>query len=258
MTPPTTTSDLGLAEREPECGLTSARTGHSGSLRSLARRCRRPALVSLGVVAIHAALLVLLLQAGTGWRAHQEASSPDPHAMQMQFIAMDLTAVPTHPPPEPPPTPPSPSAIERATEHATAAPRPVMVPPAQEARTGELPKITMPAGDLPQSDIGGRLTPGQPYQRHNVRLPGGIAPRGAPRLRMVDPRSQGLAVAAIRLIGSFTGAVDAHCVDLDTWQGMTAEERLASHVSQGDMDRAAAHGCRDPRPRFIRTPPVTR
>lgn len=80
-------------------------------------------------------------------------------------------------------------------------------------------------------------------ESRQARLPGGAFVKGAPRLQMVDPRVQGLA-GVVRLIGSVTGAVDKHCIDLDAWQGMTPEERIAHHVSQADVARAREeHGC---------------
>ena len=113
-----------------------------------------------------------------------------------------------------------------------------------------------PSGGFPPNYVAGGtwLTPAQAYGRHNVRLPGGMSPPGAPRFRMVDPRSQGLAVKAIRLLGSLAGAVDPICVDLDVWEGITIEERIVHHVSPRDIERAAAHGCTDPRPSVIPLP----
>jgi hypothetical protein len=77
-----------------------------------------------------------------------------------------------------------------------------------------------------------------------VRLPGAAYVKGAPRIRMVDPRSQGVA-GVIRLIGSVTGAVDKHCLELEAWEGMSTEERIEHHVSGADMARAGdGYGCR--------------
>lgn len=70
--------------------------------------------------------------------------------------------------------------------------------------------------------------------RPNVRLPGGNAIPGAPHFEMVDPRSQGIA-GVIHFIGSLTGAVDPHCLDLDAWQAMTVKERVAHGVSFDDI-----------------------
>jgi hypothetical protein len=76
-----------------------------------------------------------------------------------------------------------------------------------------------------------------------TRLPGSPKVTGAPNLKMVDPRTQGLA-GMVRILGSVTGAIDKHCLDLDAWQGMSPEERIAHHVTQADMARAREeHGC---------------
>ncbi|RDJ00358.1 hypothetical protein DVT68_06035 [Dyella solisilvae] len=64
---------------------------------------------------------------------------------------------------------------------------------------------------------------------------------------MVDPRAQGIA-GVVRSIGSFTGAVDPHCVDLDVWRGMTPEERIERHVSTSDIEAIEkSYNCSPPR-----------
>lgn len=71
---------------------------------------------------------------------------------------------------------------------------------------------------------------------------------------MVDPRSQGLA-GVVRLIGSVTGAIDKHCVDLAAWQAMSVDERIAHGVSNADMVKARdEYGCRDQSGRPRRSP----
>lgn len=83
--------------------------------------------------------------------------------------------------------------------------------------------------------------------RTRVSLPGAPVIKNAPRFRMADPRSQGVA-GVVRIIGSFTGAVDGHCVDLDAWEGMSADERIAHHVSEADMGRIREnYGCEEHR-----------
>lgn len=84
---------------------------------------------------------------------------------------------------------------------------------------------------------GGRLLEGvAAVGRSNTRLPGVGNIKGAPRFRMVDPKSQGLA-GVIHFIGGLAGAVDRHCLDLDAWQAMTPEKRIENHVSDDDMEK---------------------
>lgn len=87
------------------------------------------------------------------------------------------------------------------------------------------------------------------YGRQNLRLPGSDQTvRGAPVLPMIDPRMQGLA-GVVHFIGSLTGAVDPHCLDLEAWRGMTPEERGAHHVvtDHAQMDTIAArYNCKPP------------
>jgi hypothetical protein len=78
------------------------------------------------------------------------------------------------------------------------------------------------------------------------RLPGGEHVHGAPSLRMIDPRNQGVA-GLVREIQGLFGVIDAHCVDVDTWRGMTPRERLARHISDAKLERTARrHGCVPP------------
>lgn len=91
---------------------------------------------------------------------------------------------------------------------------------------------------------GGLLSPDIELANQRPRLPGVDHVEGAPRFRMVPPQMQGVA-GVIHLIGSFTGAVDPHCLDLEVWRGMTPQERIESHVSQEDIDRIeSTYDCR--------------
>jgi hypothetical protein len=78
------------------------------------------------------------------------------------------------------------------------------------------------------------------------RLPGGEHVRGAPRFHMIDPRNRGVA-GLVRGIQGLFGAVDARCVDVDTWRAMSRRERLARHISDAKIERTARrHGCVPP------------
>ena len=100
---------------------------------------------------------------------------------------------------------------------------------------------------IPDYVPGGGFSPGTGLAGNpRVQLPGAPTRKGAPSLHMVDPRSQGVA-GMVRILGSLTGAVDRHCVDLDAWQGMTTEERIRNHVSASGMARVRdEYGCESP------------
>lgn len=88
--------------------------------------------------------------------------------------------------------------------------------------------------------FGTALLPGMPPA---TRLPGGVRVKGAPSIRMVDPRSQGMAGVA-RFLQGLTGAADPACVDADAWNTMSEEERIARHKSATDVARIATeHNC---------------
>lgn len=153
-------------------------------------------------------------------------------------------------------------AMRRAVRPAATIPPVETVTPANnvsDSTRASVPKAEqdLPAGRSQVSDYipGGNGLRGKDFTAaRQIRLPGSPAIKGAPRIRMVDPRSQGLA-GVVRIIGSITGAVDKHCVDLDTWEGMSTEERIEHHVTEADMARARdEHGCSDPSLRS-RAPP---
>lgn len=92
-----------------------------------------------------------------------------------------------------------------------------------------------------QFTVGRRLGPGRSHPRY--RLPGGGHVAGAPRFHLVDPRTQGIA-GVIRALQKRFGVPDPHCIDVDSWRGMTREERFAHHVTEAEIERTAEqHGC---------------
>lgn len=126
--------------------------------------------------------------------------------------------------------------------------RPRVVNPPVVAPTPQVAPTALPApfaGHSSDYISGGRsfgaaLLPGVPPA---TRLPGGVRVKGAPSIRMVDPRSQGMAGVA-RFLQGLTGAADPACVDADAWNTMSEEERIARHTSPADVARIATeHNC---------------
>jgi hypothetical protein len=77
------------------------------------------------------------------------------------------------------------------------------------------------------------------------RVPGGYQPR-APRFKMTDPRYQGAAWVARFVQHYILHAVDSHCVDVNTWLGMSPEEQ-AKHASLSEIKQIAEeYGCLEP------------
>ena len=100
------------------------------------------------------------------------------------------------------------------------------------------PELVSPGDDfIPGGGIF-RHVAGAHFSKQGVRVPGASPLSGAPRLRMVDPRKQGLG-GVVRFIGGLTGAVDRHCLDVEAWRGMTPAERTARHVSSGEIEEIA-------------------
>lgn len=78
-----------------------------------------------------------------------------------------------------------------------------------------------------------------------MRVPGSYQPR-APRFAMKDPRYRGVA-GFVRFVQRFAlHAVDPHCVNINTWAGMSPAEQ-ARHASLGEMqEMAEKYGCLEP------------
>jgi hypothetical protein len=77
------------------------------------------------------------------------------------------------------------------------------------------------------------------------KVPGGYQPR-APRFAMRDPRYQGVA-GVVRLVQRLIlHAENPHCVDLNTWAGMSPAEQ-AQHASLSEIEAIAEkYGCLEP------------
>ncbi len=189
------------------------------------------------VLAIHMGLVALVF--GPTATRHATVTPPDTFRLKVRFI--ELSSPPAPAPVQPVKTPVRPVAPRRSSlvrarssvpdqlANAPAAPK---APPSRPTQITWTPtpqaQAYVPGGNLFRSAVSMGLP--------KVQLPGGQHIKGAPKLHMVDPQSQGWA-GVVRIIGSFTGAVDKHCLDLDAWQGMTPQERVKNHVSDDDMER---------------------
>ncbi|KAF1008231.1 MAG: hypothetical protein GAK28_01210 [Luteibacter sp.] len=196
------------------------------------------------VVAAHIALVLGLLS------LHPVRTEP---SWMSETNALEVRFIDVVPPRVDPPASAAPAPSERRPP-AKAATR-SMVPSRNTAEIPMPPTLARasPTPAVPRDELGTFIPGGALFKKDGafagsgVRLPGDPLQKGAPALRMVDPRTQGMA-GVVRIIGSFTGAVDKHCLDLDAWQGMTPEERVAHHVSESDIARLRDnYGCNDPR-----------
>lgn len=195
----------------------------------------------MGIVTALHMLIANLFMPGTHLREPPAGPSRTASALQVVFIklapdtpspAPRATAAPATQPVAHPAAPRHVRSTGTPLAPTGTPPAPTAAPVAPSIAVGALPP-TKPAtpGYVPG---GGAFAPGAIRARPRVRLPGALLP-GAPRFRMVDPEAQGVA-GFVRFLGSFTGAVDRHCLDLDAWRGMTPEERIAAHVSPADLE----------------------
>jgi hypothetical protein len=203
------------------------------------------AMVMLG----HLALLAILLRPPTPARPSSRGHLGEIRgAIEVRFVPVTqpsaITAAPSA----------APMRRMPRSVHARVAPR-AAIPIPQNATTSSAASTLPPFADGTPGYVPGGPglgnAPAWPTSPAK-RVPGGVV-NGAPRFRMVDPRSQGVGVTLVRIIGGFSGAVDPHCVDVDTWGAMTEQERITHHVSGEDMTRIATeYGCRPPPPAVTR------
>lgn len=194
------------------------------------------------VFLIHAGFVFLLLLPTGAWRWRGEKRSPArPDALSLRFIAMP-PPLPTLPRTRARPPAHAPSLTHRPRVEAPVVVRSLQPPPPSVSDTSNSPPPVADASNAVPTYVpgGGRLAAGSDYTRDNVHLPGSAkAVRGAPALHMADPRMQGIA-GAVRTVQRLFGIPDSHCVDVDTWRGMTMSERIAKHIDDSLIDETAA------------------
>ncbi len=144
------------------------------------------------------------------------------------------------------------SALRRSTRHDARHQKHVAARVAPDAKVHRDEKkatrpldLSLPGTNHAEPVVGRTL--GRARPEPHFRLPGGGHVHGAPHLHLVDPRTQGVA-GLVRGLQSLLGVVNPHCIEVDSWRGMTREQRLRRHLT----DEAVAHvaeryGCLPPR-----------
>lgn len=217
------------------------------SMGNRARRQRQSyeGLLRAGVLALitlgHLALLMFMLRPASPRDARLNTDAPnDRDVVRIRFIARNTvtpsTAVVT-PIRQVVAIVPTPAPRDR--RHVETARTPVAA--SRSSITPSPPVNQAPIVATTPSDAGSYVAGGANFQRNlqgaeqpfAAKVPGGYVPR-APTLQMVDPRDQGAAGIA-RVVQSWLGAVDPHCVDADAYAGMTTTEQIAHHVTPDDI-----------------------
>jgi len=237
----------GMEPRNMSRGKATAERATPGRL-GLRLRWTRIAMLA-AVLLLHLGFLAFLLAPSSGWRwPVQETPAAAPDVLLVRLLPPRIEPAMPPQPAMPRPAPSAPAAhrpppVALPTRSTTQAAAPIS--PAT-SRAADILIATAPPNFIAG---GGRLS-GPDYGQQNVRVPGSDAPvRGMPTFRMADPRMQGVA-GAIRVIGGLVGgAVDPHCLQVDAWQGMSLQERIAHHVDADDARMAAiaeSYHCPDP------------
>ncbi|GLQ96130.1 hypothetical protein [Dyella mobilis] len=231
----------------------STRRSHANQAAPFARKSRewleRPVLLAL-VTLGHLGLLWVMLQPATPFQTDRSRRRiDDDGSMQLRFIHLHVAPpVAAKPVTLAAPAPIAHVPIRRSAPH---------VAPAALPETAAAPTPTMPSQLLdtstPAPAAPGYVAGSNGFQQRlraseNAsvpNVPGGDFVPGAPRIPMIEERSAG--AMAVHFIGYLFGAPHPHCVDVDTWRGMTPQQLIDAHVSQSDIDRIAAeNGCVEP------------
>jgi hypothetical protein len=159
-------------------------------------------------------------------RVSSAASIPSP---EHRIVAISHAALPARRATRPMQISNQPSPLQPPDESAPL----VLTPPASSSST------YVAGGSSFQQRLGAA---DHPYE---TKVPGDYQPR-APRFAMKDPRNQG-AAGVVRFIRHyFPQMVDSHCVDVNTWAGMSPAEQ-AKHATLSEMKAIAEeHGCTEP------------
>lgn len=131
------------------------------------------------------------------------------------------------------------------------------VPPAAQAMppgTG-IPHVFVRAAETPESyssmqtaasdgNFGARLREAQHAgDMHGVP---GSDRRIVTGITLTPPMHQGVG-AVLRSTQRLFGVTNSHCIDIDVWQNLSPEERIARHVSLKDMERInSQYDCQKP------------
>jgi hypothetical protein len=193
------------------------------------------------VVAIgcHVGLLILLLKPEPPPRPSTSLAQDQPAAMHLRLIYRQVRPDFLSPPTSSPSTSPAASHTDER--------RP---PPPREAprkASESIGAAAMPPSASPMSamSITGAEPPtlgdgGFRQRLQNAQGAGDIhgVPgsdiRRAPGLQLIDPMNQGVG-AAMRNTQRLFGITDRHCIDVEVWENLKLEERIARHISDGDI-----------------------
>jgi hypothetical protein len=201
------------------------------------------ALVLIG----HIAMLMIMLRPARPLEEEPTAVAPNERdAVQVRFIRRVL---PKPPVPMQEPRAATVSHSASPTYHATRSVQTSHQASPSQSSTEPAPLVLT----LPASNSSTYVAGGSPFQQnlqaadhpYAAKMPGGDQLR-APQFAMKDPRDQGVAGFVRFVRHYFPQMVDSHCVDVNTWAGMSPAEQ-AKHASLSEMKAIAEeYGCLEP------------
>jgi hypothetical protein len=202
--------------------------GKSSSLRESSYRVA----ILVVVIGCHLGLLMLLLRPVIFYRDTTSVVGNNPLALKLRFF--QTPQLPAHRPIVPavrshatPPIRSSKPLAVRQTAHVAAQPHETRPTGAGNPETSEDDSIS-------DGGFQERLRDAQ-RSRSVHGVPGSDMPF-APGIHLVDPMNQGIG-AVIRATQRAFGVKDSHCIDVDVWRHLTAQELSARHISPGDVDK---------------------
>jgi hypothetical protein len=190
--------------------------------------------IHVAVLALHAGIFMTLLM-GSTWHWHAPPARKDERQDTLKIRFIELAT------PRPRTMPALARRATGGTRHDAPTVKPVAAPvqaiapkPAPATDTAAA-TVAIPA---PSYIAGGPLLRRAVTPRP-VPLPGS-AVAIVPGIRLVDPRSQGVA-GAVRALQALFGVPDPHCVDVDAWRTLSTQELLDRHISPAQVQRTAEH-----------------
>jgi hypothetical protein len=218
------------------------------------RECRRsyewllrPCAMALVLIG-HIGLLMIMLRPATPSNEALDTVAPNEHdAVQVRLLRRTSAKTSTVIPERGVATPSRPAMpTHRATRQAQTSNNITPMPPSPDQTPLVLtPAVSSPSGTYVEGGASFQQNLQAAEQPSIEKVPGGHQPR-APRFAMRDPRYQGVA-GVVRLVQRLIlHAENPHCVDVNTWAGMSPAEQ-AQHASLSEMEAIAEkYGCLEP------------
>lgn len=192
--------------------------------------------VQATVIGLHLGILWLLQRPATPRLPSTNTAADARTGLRIRFLHIPLEPPHQQVRNDPRPSIPAPKHSAPARKTVTAGePAPAATKPT--ASTAGRLDWSLPSGDADHGYIAHGPGDGTGFGHSATRIPGSGA-AVVPGIRMIDPRTQGVA-GAVRAVQALFGVADHHCVDVEAWRSLSTEELLDRHISPAQVYRTA-------------------